>query len=75
MIFKVMYPFICICSPENPTNDPLKGFKSYGSRRSLLNTFQYKVSEKIPWPTRTLLTSHPSHLMVMTMGHHYEDKC
>lgn len=67
VILRVIYLFTCTCYPQNPTNDPLKGLKSFGSR-SLSNASQYNISAKLPWLKITLLISHYLHLTVMNTG-------
>lgn len=68
IIWLVLFPFTCNFSPENIASEPLKGFKSYGSRQSLSNTCQYRMSAELPWSTGTLLISLSSHPTVMTTG-------
>lgn len=68
MILRVRYPFTWTCSPKNPTNDPLNGFKSLGLTHSLEKASQYSMSAELPWSTRVLLISHSSYFTVMTMG-------
>lgn len=45
VILKVIYTFTSTYSPDNHTNDPIKRFKSYWSKRSLSNASQYSMSQ------------------------------
>lgn len=69
VVLMEIYPLTYICSPEKPTNEPLKGCKCFGSSCSHLKASLYRTLFEHLWSWYICFTSHFNIYTVMIMGH------